>query len=807
MTRNRIALAALVACALLPAPAEAQTAREPPARPRGAASAIPLPRVPKEMARSFDFVTHRSDTVGHRAAFQAISEASRAVLAVVAERRARAESLLAQQPTLRTAEALESEWQERRLRLNERIVEARNFASLLTERALALDSLRAVWNLTKTSHGEALTAARAGGIDSLLLRIDERVTLESGIAERADTLLGDFLVGQATVRDILARIRTVDTEARAAIFARDSPPAWKVARQARGRDFLAEARLGLEESWQIVRDFARREATGLVLLGLLYLGIVTLLLVSRKQVLETTARGPDETVASHLLRRPASAGLLLTALAFRITYPQAPHEVGHFLALLIIVPFLRLSAGIQRAPLRAPIFLLAGLFFLDHAGALLGEQTLGWRLNLLVRSAAGALAFHWVAERLRQGTPGVYSLHPAVVVLVRAGSALLAIGALANLLGFTTLALVLTGGTITSAVLGIVFGMLAPILRGLVLVVTQTPLVTGSRYLHRNTGTILGWTARLTNLGLTALWILVTLDRFRLGKPVFEWLRAILTARIELGEAAISLAGILGFGLTAWLGLTIARVVSGVLEEDILARADLPRGVPAAVGRVTYVILIAIAFVLAAATAGVQLSQVALLTGALGVGIGFGLQGVVNNFFSGLILMFERPVQVGDVVQVGTLMGTVRRVGFRASTIRTFEGASVIVPNANLTSNEVINWTLSDQSRRVDLRVGTAYGTDPKQVIDLLVRTAAAHPSVSKEPAPLALFQEFGDSSLNFVLRYWTNDYSRWVEIGSEVAVAVNAALVEAGIEVPFPQRTLHVASWPGPPSPGSPAS
>ena len=158
--------------------------------------------------------------------------------------------------------------------------------------------------------------------------------------------------------------------------------------------------------------------------------------------------------------------------------------------------------------------------------------------------------------------------------------------------------------------------------------------------------------------------------------------------------------------------------------------------------------------------------------------------------------MFERPIEAGDIEQVGELTGMVRHIGFRSSTIRAFEGSSVIVPNGNLISNEVINWTHSDPSRRVELRVGVAYGTDPERGLELLVRTASQHPDVNSEPAPTALFKAFGDSSLDFALRYRTNHFSRWTEVASQVAVAVNAACVEAGIEIPFPQRTLHVASW-----------
>lgn len=175
--------------------------------------------------------------------------------------------------------------------------------------------------------------------------------------------------------------------------------------------------------------------------------------------------------------------------------------------------------------------------------------------------------------------------------------------------------------------------------------------------------------------------------------------------------------------------------------------------------------------------------------------MGFGLQGVVNNFVSGLILLFERPVQVGDRVQVGDLTGDVRHIGVRATVVRTRDGAEVIVPNANLISSEVINWTLSDPRRRINVLVGVAYGTDPERVIDLLVGSAQEHPDILERPAPTALFLGFGESSLDFSLRAWTAQSTNYRRVRSELTLAVNAAIVEAGIEIPFPQRDLHVRS------------
>jgi small-conductance mechanosensitive channel len=190
-----------------------------------------------------------------------------------------------------------------------------------------------------------------------------------------------------------------------------------------------------------------------------------------------------------------------------------------------------------------------------------------------------------------------------------------------------------------------------------------------------------------------------------------------------------------------------------------------------------------------------EMSRFSFLVGALGVGIGFGLQNVVNNFVSGLILLYERPIQVGDVVEVGAVSGEVTRIGVRSSTVRTFPGAEVIVPNATLISTEVTNWTLSDRRRRIELGVGVAYGTAPQQVIDLLLASVRGRASVLEAPAPVALFLRFGESSIEFTLRFWTADFDRWQLLASEVMIEVYEQLGRAGIVIPFPQRDLHLRS------------
>jgi small-conductance mechanosensitive channel len=158
-----------------------------------------------------------------------------------------------------------------------------------------------------------------------------------------------------------------------------------------------------------------------------------------------------------------------------------------------------------------------------------------------------------------------------------------------------------------------------------------------------------------------------------------------------------------------------------------------------------------------------------------------------------LILLFERPVKVGDTVQIGAHMGSLKAIGLRASIVRKVDGSDVIVPNSQLISEEVINWTMSDDRRRIDIPVGVAYGTDPHVVLKLLADLPVGREHILAEPPPRALFIGFGESSLDFELRFWTGESDGWVTLRSEMVTAVHDALIGADIEIPFPQRDLHI--------------
>ncbi len=230
--------------------------------------------------------------------------------------------------------------------------------------------------------------------------------------------------------------------------------------------------------------------------------------------------------------------------------------------------------------------------------------------------------------------------------------------------------------------------------------------------------------------------------------------------------------------------------------ERVLAKRAIDIGVREAVGSLVRYVVISIGLVIVLQTTGIDLSALTILAGALGIGIGFGLQNITNNFVSGLIILFERPIKVGDRIEVGNVAGDVVNISARATTVVTNDNIAIIVPNSEFISSTVINWSYTDRDVRFNVPVGVSYNSDPEVVGKLLLEVAHDHAGVLKEPKPDVLFQEFGESSLNFVLRVWTRDYTTRPGIfRSELNYRISKKFREHGVEIPFPQRDIHIRS------------
>jgi potassium-dependent mechanosensitive channel len=616
------------------------------------------------------------------------------------------------------------------------------------------------------------------------------------LGERQDEILG--LQGKveswlSVIDERQAVISSELTQARVELFRPEHPPLWHG--EAWSLAFAASRQTWLDD-WQAVRSYlSARQGNAWVHLALLVFLLGAFAALARK-VRAWTEHKPDLARPLAVFRHPFAAALVLAILAGPWLYPDAPAVVRELFGLLLILPLLRVLPLVVTPSLRTALYLLAGLYLLLRLNGLLGVGTALERYGLVLLTAAAAAAIAWVfrrdgpAARLEAGR-----WWNAARLAVRLGLVVLAAALLVNLIGLVSLSSLLVNAVVSSAFVAVVLFAGIVVTRAMIIALFQTGFMQHLNLVRWHSAAIDDWIMRILPLVALVAWLLTTVRLFRIEGPVGSFLSSVLFSSATIGTVEISLGDILGFALAIWIGVLVSRFLRFVLSVDVYPRVTLPRGVAATISMLVSYLVLGIAFVLAVAAAGIQLDRFALIVGALSVGIGFGLQNIVNNFVSGLILAFERPVQAGDTVQFSSMFGKVTRIGVRSSTVRTFDGAEVIVPNANLISNEVTNWTLSDMRRRMEILVGVAYGTNPRKVLELLLNAARADDRLLENPAPSALFLGFGDSSLDFSLRAWTDDFDNYLSIKSDLTLAIHDALYANDIEIPFPQRDLHLRS------------
>lgn len=261
----------------------------------------------------------------------------------------------------------------------------------------------------------------------------------------------------------------------------------------------------------------------------------------------------------------------------------------------------------------------------------------------------------------------------------------------------------------------------------------------------------------------------------------------------RIGDHVFSLTDVLA-GLIAFIVvIVIVRSFQHFMSRRVFQQMRMDSGVRDSLSTAIGYVGLVIAAIAAIATAGIDLSGLALVAGALSVGVGFGLQSIVNNFLSGLILLAERPIKVGDWVQAGEHEGIVQRISVRSTEIKTFSRASVIVPNSELISSSVVNWMHKERSGRIEIPIGVGYESDVEQVRDILLQCANDHEFILQTPPPNVLFMDFGDNALLFELRCYIPDVGRRLSISSELRFTIMQAFRDAGISIPFPQRDLHI--------------
>lgn len=668
------------------------------------------------------------------------------------------------------------------------------------EDAAELALRRADWDLTrKDMAADSTPAALSSRVDAVAARLQQAeqalsspLAEQIGLGRRANLLAARIQSGQQAVGDAIDY-----TDRR--LLRLDAPPLWRVENTGALRDDIA-GRLTreIQSENSFVAQYAAADMGNQRLLHILQVLLLPVLLWvawrHRRRGVDPTAVLATDAEA-RVIRRPFSTWLLLSMIGVLVLEPNAPLFVHQIAMLVALVPVLRLMPQQGRRLLGPWPYLATAFYLLQRLSVLLMASDYLYRMYYLVLATLALAATGWLLWRSRgQRFAGLAGRAGQLVhALAWVGVTVLVVSIGANVVGNVSLAEMLASGIIESGYFALVLYAAVTVFEALLRRLGARRGVRKLWLMRRHGGTLLQSLARWARVAAIIGWVAYTMSRFRVFRPVYDTAKAIVTHRFEYGELSISLGHVLVFCIGVVLAVWIARTLRALLREEVLPRMSLPRGVGNSVASLSYYALLLLGLLAALSAAGFKIGQLAFLFGALGVGIGLGLQDVVKNFVSGLILMFERPVQPGDAVDISGTTGRVRAIGMRATTVRTYDGADVVVPNGMLLSDKVTNWTLTDQNRRVDVDLGVAYGSDVTRVMQLLQETTRVTPGIADEPAPAVLFTGFGASSLDFAIRAWTHQFDDWSTIRSDLMGRLHAALDDAGIEIPFPQQDVHV--------------
>ena len=686
------------------------------------------------------------------------------------------------------------------IRVERRLTEGIN---TLSKRTLELDgkltdliSREEMWELTLASAADQeLPANLVNQLRDTVASIKNSRRMVADRRAELLTLQTDVTVQRSRIRLLSELIVQELADRQQHILQLDSPPLWRVFGQTGDENLGREVAEAIRRNHGVLAAFVRDSAGALfrdVLIFIVVL-VVFVRLGRRAQIWAAT----DETLrtTAELLRRPVAASVLVTIIVLgSLVHANAPAVAVNLSGVAILLALARLLPGLVNRQLRPLFGILAALIALYLVVDLIPSAFLLDRIGYFLLAVFGGAACAWalVQERSLQDVKrdrwfwGAFCLTATAVIIF-------ALSALANIVGAVAFAELLAKATLSSIYDAISLWIFAVVLFSAVTIGLRTPSARRFLTVRYHSERIRSVLTKIIKVIAVLAWARYALEHFGVLDSAQELVERAFFAQYTVGDFSLSVSGVVVFAFVVWLSVKLAQFISFVLDEDVLPRLDLPKGVPATISKTSTYVVVSLGCVVAIAAAGIDLSKATILVGALGVGIGFGLQNVVNNFVSGLILLFERPVNLGDRIQIGEISGVVQDIGIRASVVRTWQGADVIVPNASLISNNLVNWTLTDQLRRMEVQVGVSYGTSTERVIELLLGVARKHPGVIEDPAPVALFTGFGESSLDFELRAWTVD--DFVAIASDLRVGIERTLAGEGIHIPFPQRDLHLLS------------
>src|SRR5271165_1701982 len=604
--------------------------------------------------------------------------------------------------------------------------------------------------------------------------------------DRVLTVQSHLSEEEACVRTVLSSIEQVENQSFKILFVRDGPPIWSL-ETSLGTEWEKQSGEAFSSQLKASTAFTKRLPFTFLIHALFIVLIATALQWMRRRFRELAEEKTDLQRALPILDLPVSTAFALSTVLIPSMYAQAPRLIIAIMGTVTLIPTLVILRRLLERNWYPILNAILIMYFLAQLRVLAASLPVSSRFIFLGQMLGFTVFLVWVLRswHLPTGTAETQgSGWRTIRAIARIGLILSPAAFLANIFGYVDLGDFLGIFFLRSVYIAVVLYSVIRIIEGLITVALQVRPLASLRVISLHRPMFERQTWRVLEFLAFLLWSNLVLNFFGLLTPLIATIEAVLQANLIIGALNISLGQVLLFTVTVWASFLVSKFLRFLLEEDVYYHLRLGRGIPQAISTIIHYSVLLLGFFVALAVLGVDLTKVTILAGAFTVGVGFGLQTVINNFVCGLILLFERPIKVGDVVQVDTDIGEVRRIGIRACVIRTAEGSEIIVPNGTIISNKVTNWTYSDRYRAVEVPVSVARGVAPQRVLELLKSVAAKHPSIAKEPAPQAYIVSFAPGAVSFQLRGWTDRYEDWVQVRSDLSLAVDEALTRENITI-----------------------
>ena len=769
----------------------ADAAKAEPAKPKPELEAVPLADAPRRAEQTSGMLGDLREEATDDETGPAVERDLRVLTREIDARLVENRRAIARSSSIETLRRMESRWSPLRRSLADlsRRLSAR--IERIDREAAQVDDTAATWAKTLEESRAEAPVEVVRRLEALAGEIARtRVALTTQRA-RLLALQNRVAIQDGRMADAITAARRAREDLEENIFDRDSPPLWAAATGG-AQTFADDARRSLAAQWAAVEAYAERRSGRLAAHALAFAALAALLYWARRRVRRWLKDDPRLADVGAIFDVPVATALLISIIGGFRVYPDAPIMLYATMGALVLVPAVVILRRLIERGMYPVLYALVAFYVLDQVRLIAAPLQLAPRLIVLAEMAGAAVFAAWLVARSGPRAPPAARDAPGQalrsgVILHWAGWLALALALVslaANVLGHVGLANLLGNALLATSYVAIMLYALVEIVDGLFVMALHLPPFTLLGAVQRHRALLSRRLLRFMQWAAAALLLVFALDRLALRDRLFKTAAETLTAESHWGAIRLSLADVLEFAVSIWAAFLLSRFVRFLLEEDVYTRFNLRRGMPYAISTMLNYVILIVGFLAGVAALGFDMTKFTILAGAFSIGVGFGLQAIFNNFVSGLILLFERPVKVGDVIQIEDASGIVEHIGIRASTVRTATGSEIIVPNGKLISERVVNWTFSSHERSIQLPISVPIGTDLPQVIRVLEKVARDCEPIARTPSPKAIVVRMGPDWLGLELHAWTERVDQWMEIRSDLAVAAAAALAEAKIAV-----------------------